>query len=68
MFETNFIYQSTSGWLVEQLFVRELWADYHTQLGVGIYTYRQNWGALELCFLVMGGVANTNIHAPPPHM
>ena len=47
---------------------------YHAEFGrsalkdVGINTGEpQNWGALELHFLGMGGVADPNIHAPP-HM
>ena len=37
--------------------------------GVGINKGEPpNWGTLELRSLWMGGVANSNIHAPPPHV
>jgi len=45
---------------------------YHAEFGrsalksVGINTREpQNWGALELCSLEMGGVADLKTHAPP---
>ena len=37
--------------------------------GVGINSGEpQNWGALEICSLGMGGVADPKIHAPPPRV
>ena len=48
---------------------------YHAKFGrsalndVGINTGEpQNWAALELCSLRMGGVADSRIYAPPPHV
>jgi len=28
----------------------------------------QNWGAMALCSLGVGGVADSKIYAPPPHL